>query len=165
MSIKGFNINGNVEKYDYNSLDNIPESGGSSGGSEWTIAEKTFTIEGGENGISAAFSLTPKTPSVAEFTEAYLWAKLSSTASGTHRINFESGKTQIVPSYQVNTTPTRLAVHVIKIGDCLYAQKVNDSSKVALAIFSENTTLGLSFHWSTVAANEVITSVGGIMYR
>lgn len=34
MSIKGFNINGNVEKYDYESLDNIPDVSGS-GGEEW----------------------------------------------------------------------------------------------------------------------------------
>ena len=36
MSIKGFKINGNVEKYDYNSLENLPDlSGGST--KEWKL--------------------------------------------------------------------------------------------------------------------------------
>lgn len=50
MSITGFNINGNVEKYDYNSLDNTPDiSGGSS--EEWvellntTLAEDVAYID------------------------------------------------------------------------------------------------------------------------
>ena len=145
------------------------EIGGSSGGAsgdKWTIVEQTFTHEGGESGTSGAFSLTPKTPKVTEFTEAYLWATLSSTSSGSHRINFSSDRVQIVSSQQIGTTPTRLAVHVIKIGDTLYAQKVNDTSiKTTHNGFSDSITLNLNTHWSTIGANEVITSVGGVMYR
>lgn len=37
MSVKGFNINGNVEKYDYNSLDNIPDISGGSTNEEWKL--------------------------------------------------------------------------------------------------------------------------------
>jgi hypothetical protein len=141
-------------------------SGGSASGDKWTIVEQTFTYEGGESGWGGAFNLTPKTPSVSEFTEAYLWAKLSSTASGTHRINFCSDRVQIVPSQQISTTPTRLAVRVIKIGDTLYAQKVNDASVMATYNgFSDSNNLNLNTHWSTIGANEVITSVGVIMYR
>lgn len=35
MSIKGFSVNGVVEKYDYNSLDNIPPDSGGSGSAFW----------------------------------------------------------------------------------------------------------------------------------
>lgn len=43
MSIKGFKINGNVEKYDYNSLENLPDlSGGST--KEWELI-RTVVLE------------------------------------------------------------------------------------------------------------------------
>jgi uncharacterized GH25 family protein len=163
MNITGFNIDGEVHKIDYSSLDNIPES---SGGGKWTIVEKDFTHEGGESGISGNLQLTPQTPSVSEFTEAYLWAKVSSTASGTHRINFCGDRVQIVPSQQISTTATRLAIHVVKIGDTLYAENVSNTSvKAVHSGFNDNLTLYLNCHWSTIGANEAITSVGGIMYR
>lgn len=133
--------------------------------SKWTVKEETFTIEGGENGTSGSFALTPRTPNVSNFTEAYLWAKVSSTVSGTHRINFDNARTQIVPNLQIGTTPSRLVIHIIKIGDILYVQKVNEANVNATKVFTSDTTLFLNLHWSTLAANQVITSVGGIMYR
>ena len=46
LSIKGFNINGNVEKYDYNSLENIPDiSGGGSTNEEWVELLNTTLAE------------------------------------------------------------------------------------------------------------------------
>ena len=139
--------------------------GGSSSGSNWIVKEETFTIEGGENGTSGSFALTPRTPNVSNFTEAYLWVKVSSTVSGTHRINFDNARTQIVPNLQIGTTPSRLVIHIIKIGDILCVQKVNDANVNATKVFTSDTTLFLNLHWSTLAANQVITSVGGIMYR
>lgn len=134
--------------------------------STWTVKKETFTIEGGESGVTGGFNLTPQTPSISAFTEAYLWAKLSSTVTGTYRINWNSNRTQIVPSQQINTTPTTLMVHVVKIGDVLYAEKVNDKTVKSIeSNHTDSTTLSLKLHWATVAANEVITSEGGIMYR
>lgn len=135
------------------------------GGSGWTVVEKTITINGGEAGKTGHFILTPETPPVSEFTEAYIWMKVSSTASGNHRINWCSPNIQIVPSQSIDTTAQRLAIHVVKVGDALYAQKVNDSSFKSYKYgFSGTETLFFSMHWSTIAANEVITSVGAIMY-
>lgn len=40
MSVKGFNVNGVIEKYDYNELDNKPSSGGT-----WVATVTDETIE------------------------------------------------------------------------------------------------------------------------
>ena len=45
MSIKGFNINGNIEKIDYNSLENLPDISGGSTNEEWELLQDTNDIE------------------------------------------------------------------------------------------------------------------------
>jgi hypothetical protein len=45
MSITGFNINGNIEKYDYNSLDNTPDISGGGSGEEWIELLTTVLTE------------------------------------------------------------------------------------------------------------------------
>ena len=52
MSITGFNIDGNIEKYDYNSLENIPDFNG--GSEEWELVAEVTATEN-VNSIYASF--------------------------------------------------------------------------------------------------------------